>query len=994
MFRLEGALALDSGRDFSSTITLVEVAGPRSSGFMPALLLWKTTDPTTDVLVTLRSPTGAICIPLPREFTHREALSELANCLRVVRRASVLTTLDETTRGRIPVEDFRIANFTDFLIYTNGNALTLPFSGKVSYSARAVSAIHRAMVDVLPNALVDLVGAYVTPPPAPNSDRHQHDINVALDATLDTSVTTTEGIAHVMFIIGHDAMGVHRCTPGFCPVQFRVDDPRGESTNSGILSDFLEEGATTPKSALHPNSSDCHSYVLSQRYLRARVMVELTIIHLGHRRTKITFPCAGTVGQLLRESPSISLVMEQALGLYADFMKDTYGCLSLCSHCLVLRGNPLDGAGGFNNTHWLPLSLLLSASVCIRAKPERMYLQMPPPNRSLGDDLRYRIAARMIESLTSTDNVIYSQQAAVSMLNNHFLILRYPKKTMRTLLEDLARQLRELTMEEENWDRGDAKESPRCFSTLFPVLRMTPGVVPLGEDVEVIPWLQRMLEMDMHTAVRAIGLYSVTFGLFRYRSTLLAAPPGRELRTPVTFDEDCLAPCVTEPFHLEDFPTFEMTVNDSSFWRLPISRDSFNGSIGAVCTYLDITASLRPRHISEFKMGSAVIVDETARESLDVPYREGTVFTNTALWKIVERYFHAHATLAVDRFQALLGYEANTRRNQDTEGKHLMVFPRLFSHAKSIRDGNVMSSCVFDLMVDRVPMKRLMGRWGCTLVKNTSEVRLRMADVCSDSMPSSVLSGILANLPHCLTVRRVRLDPIRTTVPVPYGTSPCVLALAVHLRRVQCGCNNCNLEIGAREWALGEDIARLYDGVARCTSADNGLKNDRLVTPQPLRCTFIPGEVPTLHPIPNAKTSAHCPELQRFLACVAPEGADFLMTKRFFASGQTVAKLAIHFIVNYLILTACNCGYCHSKAPLLPNELDFHGRVRFVWLPEGSGNEVHRGSPNKGREVEVDDSPRSPKRPRSDTPIAGISAGMAPVESAGGAHPAGQGNPM
>jgi hypothetical protein len=109
----------------------------------------------------------------------------------------------------------------------------------------------------------------------------------------------------------------------------------------------------------------------------------------------------------------------------------------------------------------------------------------------------------------------------------------------------------------------------------------------------------------------------------------------------------------------------------------------------------------------------------------------------------------------------------------------------------------------------------------------------------------------------------------------------------------------------------------------------------------------------TLRHLPDVADFTLNPDVQRFLACVAPAGARYLSTQRYMQEGDTAAKIMLHAFFSGQIVRNCaaEAYMCQGTVPMLANELRYLDRVRFLW-----GSAQDRSRPY----------PRIAKRQRSD----------------------------
>jgi hypothetical protein len=935
LFCLEGAISFGceggAAKSLPGSLSFMDFALPGDPRKTITALSVKKMISTKDQIPTvLSTPTGTICLPLPRAFTRRQGLYELLRVLCELRNSKLMKKLGVDAYTLVPQEDLHAFNLTDLAVYFNDTALHWPFGGRIGYCARARESLSRVVCDLLPRALIDIIGSYVTSAPV---DFPSPCSNAALDVTLGASVSYDSSMrGQVFFSIGRTAAGLYSTNAALSPVTFIVEDRRGVSATTKICNDFVEMSQISPIAARQCGPADHRGYLLEQRFLRAPVVMILSIgDHL------ISFPQSGTVGAFLSARLSMTEVFGRVLGAYVEFLlgddRDPMSCGDRGRSRAM--GNPFDDSTVSALARHIPTTLRMSATLLIHTVLPPMELIEPPLEQTLYENMRHLIASDIVAKLPLGSYDVYTQQAAIKMLNNHFILLRSIKKVMYPFVEELARQLRAFTAEEDRKIRDRVEGAPSSFSTPFPALSLPHGFICLGDDVEVIPWVCKLLQLPITAAHRIVGAYRLVCDRFRYRDVFDENATGKlgmsvssPVRTVADFRGDELVQCIAEPCHRDDFTALAKWVSEWTFWCLPVDPNSFNGSIATACDYLQISASVCIREVPSFTLGAQPVVCTSMGARSSVPYFEGIDLNDAAMWVRLVRVFHEHAGLAVALALEQLGKEAKLAVKPSPQPNLAIHLPQLFNH--NPRTLSCMSNCEFDIVADPEPLKRLLDMWGCTTKIHRSGVRLAVVDVCSDSMPPSVLGDILDFMPDCLMDGAGVRQKIATPVRVPHGTPLALLNLAVHLRLVQCGCEGCTRMIGVGDWSVGEVVRKVY--------ADTDFQTD----PLKLQCGFISGQEPTLYQLPSQKKLIDCPEIQRVLACVPPEGAKYLQTARFYLRHSREAFLAMHICFDDISII---CDVSARAMPLLPRELRFHcnSRVRFVWAPEGGeGTSVTR----------------------------------------------------
>jgi hypothetical protein len=386
-------------------------------------------------------------------------------------------------------------------------------------------------------------------------------------------------------------------------------------------------------------------------------------------------------------------------------------------------------------------------------------------------------------------------------------------------------------------------------------------------------------------------------------------------------------------------PAHKIPISTEPFWCFPAISKHNPKSVLAACKVLDLTATLRLISVPDFRVGRTRITMSALDSGSEVPFCNEDQLLEGSIWSMTEKCYHTYASTAVEKALDLHSREPFPDRCN-------LTFPRMFSHKLHPRKYSNMDNCQAVVVADPLPVEAMFARLGLRELNFAEDVKFPPEKVCGPNMPPSALSALVDRLPKCLT--STSLSPNGDPIPLPHGTCPFLVGLAVHMRLVECGCLQCVTMTRGRILEVGKAIRDMYEIDQTPTP---------WASPLLLQCKVGSGEGVVLTQLPAL---SHCPKIRRLLEGIAPAGGDYLLKTRYYARNINEAFLALHRVIDAQSLRWSKDVHM-LLYPVGPNEMWLNERVSFAWDNQDADDSTI-ALKRPGKPITRD--AHAPKRPR------------------------------
>jgi len=478
------------------------------------------------------------------------------------------------------------------------------------------------------------------------------------------------------------------------------------------------------------------TFVRNRRLYATPLTLTLTI-----GENSVVFMDAGVVGVLLDAAPSMSQLFNQAIGCFAAYLEDhnlTVGSDDIPRDFVIDDINPvLWTAGKFQQIGGLNATLHNTATLELSGVMPTVNVTVPIPPFDLETMVHHLFAESIARELVFGYK---PQQAALSALNNYWLLLSESTDIFHTVQQAMQLQLQEST------------ESFPCFDFRKMDLQIGKGIVS-------IPYIEQLMQLPWVDAAHVMGHVEVVWGDFFDPSACvsgssmfpcLVTPRGKD---PVVI----LKPdaCFTRDFPVDE-NTFESKEAICRRLRLPLEVE-FN-MIPFRCDY-NVEMCALPRGFSRV---------EATPFRASFPIASISDLTEAFLWSLLVDCFHFNMNAALNVLIA---------RNKKPDSFRP---PELFNNFKNRFSVVFQPDLVESLLEESNCSRRPKKRFG-------DFPRVDMEQICGPATEESALKDLVTRLPDCVHVS-LDIFPLN----VPHGTPVIILHLALRYCMMKCGCFRCS----------------------------------------------------------------------------------------------------------------------------------------------------------------------------------------------------------
>ena len=765
------------------------------------------------IKVILVTPTGAISIHMPLEFTRQQCMYEMVRVVRDVRAGRTFGNVSHMGQRCIPAEDFLSDNMSDMVACINTEPLQFPQSGNLKHFARIMDKTHQAVGNQFPAEVMAIMGQYFDTNPVKPYTRIMDKIHQVIGETFPSSVmdilrqyVDTKPVKRRM---QRDAAALNVSLKASAKSQ-DPDDPivvcvapmasqlyasllvppieyssefYDRVYNRKVLTDVLcpimvkelhdHHQCFYPK----PEFTTCpeEKFAKRQQFTRGELSVRLFF----ENGNIFIFLDAGVVGAVLRDSPNLYQTLERSI----QYAVKHYTEVPAQRPCIIQNVNPflLD-----SSSVDVRVDLMIGVRMQIHATTRPFELRQQLDNYTFRDNVKHHVVLRMLtRQFSERENV--HLMASVTLLNNDFpLIVKENVIAARgNIFKYVAQQLSEL----------EEDEPLQKFKIDLPNLELYFGV-----GIERLYWLSTLLDMPNDLAIRAIGHFTVNLNLKDHRQGSASVsyspiPRPGPLRSYTSGDVPGMVATLGKL--MNDIP-----VDMSLDYCIALDALTAGNANGAK----DLDLQIRVDGVPSFFVGDETVLPVKYSNIICYPRQEEA--NEDSLFRWCESYFHAMATIAVK----LMLY----RIKLDTEADVQLYMPPLIGQEGRHYDrlGGAALKCMTDAIFSIVPTPESAVTAFCAMC-------CTLRDDAKDE-PSSDLAKLMLKLPLCMGNALPGLTTASVLL-VPHGTPLVVLQLAVHLQLGQCGCLECRQLIGVRFWNLGQSA---------CTGPD--------LAPILQRCPVVP----------------------------------------------------------------------------------------------------------------------------------------------------------